>query len=65
MELESELMFDLVNIYNLTGQEILVQNIQSKKLVNINTESLSKGIYTIKLVDISKGRTIVKRFVKQ
>ena len=41
--------FKVVSLYSLDGREILRQNITGRENVTISTNSLSKGIYIIKL----------------
>ncbi|MEI7596151.1 MAG: T9SS type A sorting domain-containing protein [Bacteroidota bacterium] len=57
MALGSEL-----SIVNISGQEILYQNISSEK-VQINISNLNRGIYIVKISSVS--RVEVKRFVKE
>lgn len=46
-----------VNIYSLKGELILTQNVQSERIVKINTTTFANGSYTLQVSD-NKGNII-------
>jgi len=54
-----------VQLFDVLGKLVDVKTATSKNNITINTETLSKGVYTVKLTDATKNNSIVRRFIKE
>lgn len=61
----NEIECDKLEIVNIFGETISTLNVKkNQSIINLNTSTLSKGIYFIKLIDANTSQVYNKRFVK-
>lgn len=61
---KEKLEFSKVEIFNTIGVRLLSKTVNFKQKTTINTNSLAKGIYLIRLTD-SVGKSVVKKMIKE
>jgi len=54
-----------VQLFDVVGKLIDAKILQSKNNITINTENLSKGVYTLKFFETSTNKVVVRRFIKE
>ena len=54
-----------VQIFDVVGKTLDSKVSLSKNNITINTENLSKGVYTIRFTETTTNKTIIKRFIKE
>ena len=55
----------IVQISDVIGKAVEVKSTPLKNNITINTQNLSKGVYSIKFIQSTTNKTIIKSFVKE
>ena len=62
--IESNMPFGKVQVFDLSGKQIMEINFESKMIYPLDLSNLSSGLYFLRLEDVNM-RPIIKRFIKK